>query len=337
MLALALDSGNRRVYFHAGWIGGLIGAPAFLSDYLLKHGQSDDWLVRSDFFLPIGRFDDLVLPNDLPLFLLLGLLVLARRRELTFVWALGSAGLLLENQQLATRLQLDNYHWAYVWGPAFCYLSLLFASTIIEVRKGWSTIVCVAIGAVAASAYSAGLWIRAVQATRTADSIANARVIAAYRSEFRPGIAPRFIPNAVVAGDTDFTAFAAIMSDLRPLYGWTSYYSSWVTDAELDDRAALNDLLLGFDRPSFEARQHSYFNGLHTGPVERNRSLVSARIAARLDAYDRARADLPVVLNRFAVLYVSLPAGSKPLYLGRGWTLISGGHTWDVWERITNP
>ena len=27
LLALALDSGNRRVYFHAGWIGGLIGAP----------------------------------------------------------------------------------------------------------------------------------------------------------------------------------------------------------------------------------------------------------------------------------------------------------------------
>ena len=58
-------------------------------------------------------------------------------------------------------------------------------------------------------------------------------------------------------------------------------------------------------------RQHSYFNGLHTGPVERNRSLVSARIAARLDAYDRARADLPVALNRFAVLYVEPPRGEQ--------------------------
>ena len=145
----------------------MIGLPAILADFIWTHGRPNDWLLRIDKFVSIGRFDELVLPRELPLFMILGLFVLARRRDLIFVWVLGLAGLLLENHQIVTRLSLDNFHWEYVWGPAFCFLTLLAAAALIEARTGWSRGSCAAIGAVAALAFSLGLWIRAVQATRT--------------------------------------------------------------------------------------------------------------------------------------------------------------------------
>jgi hypothetical protein len=107
-----------------------------------------------------------------------------------------------------------------------------------------------------------------------------------------------------------------------------------VTDAELDERAALNDLLLGFDRPSFEARERFYFENVHIGPLARNHSLIPARLAGRLAAYDRTHANLSAALDRFAVRYVRLPAGTKPTYLSDGWAPVVGGPTWQIWERI---
>ena len=136
ILALALDAGYRRVYFHVGWIGGLIGLPAILADFIWTHGRPNDWLLRIDKFVSIGRFDELVLPRELPLFMILGLFVLARRRDLIFVWVLGLAGLLLENHQIVTRLSLDNFHWEYVWGPALCFLTLLAAAALYRSANG---------------------------------------------------------------------------------------------------------------------------------------------------------------------------------------------------------
>ena len=80
LLALAFDAGYRRVYFHAGWIGGLIGLPAILADLIWNHGRPDDWLIRIDKFVPVGRFDELFLPKDLPFFIVLGLAFVAGTR-----------------------------------------------------------------------------------------------------------------------------------------------------------------------------------------------------------------------------------------------------------------
>jgi hypothetical protein len=336
LLAMALDDGHRRTYFHVGWIGGLIGLPTIVSDFLLKQGRPDDWLLRIDKFVPIGRFDALVLPKEMLLLAVLGLVfVLVRRRDLIFVWALGLAGFLLENHQVVTRLQLDNFHWEYVWGPAFFLLVLLAAADAIEARKGWSPGTCATIGAVATLAFSVGLWIRAMEATRCLDRVGNDQVIAAYRAEFGASSTSSFVPNAVAAGDTDFADFAAIFANLRPLTGWTVVNSPSVRDAEVDERAALNDILLDVDRPSFETSQRSYFDAQHMGPMKRSRVLRD-RFAARLAFYDRCRADLPGALNRFGVRYVALRTGTKPPYLHNGWTLVFGGPTWDVWERMTN-
>src|SRR5580700_8778733 len=52
MLALALcfllDSGHRALYAKVGALGLIVGSPALVSSYLLKHATSHDWLWRSD-------------------------------------------------------------------------------------------------------------------------------------------------------------------------------------------------------------------------------------------------------------------------------------------------
>ena len=338
LIALALDSGHRRIYFHVGWIGGLIGLPIVVSDFLLKQSLPSvtDWLCRLHRYLTIGRFDEIHLQKDVVLVPVLGLAwVLLRQRDMIFVWALGAAGLLLENHQVLTRLQLENFHWTYVWGPAFSYLAVLAVAKEIGDRLKWSRRACVGFGVVGLAAFGVGLWIRWVEANGS-ETVATARAITAYRDDFPPGHQPSFSPNTVVAGDADFVDFAAILDNLRPLAGWSAYNSALLTDADLDDREALNELLRGVDRAAFEADQQRLYSVRNTiGPWALDRSLIPGRVAARVAAYDRACADLSATLDRLAVRYVGFHAGTKPSYLDHGWKHVATGSTWDVWEYVT--
>jgi hypothetical protein len=334
LIAMALDAGHRRVYFHAGWIGGVLGLPAVISDYLMKQYLTFDYHLRNDRFVPIGRFAELELPPEVLVILVLGAaLVWRRRRDLIFVWSLGTAGLMLANEQIVTGLQLSNYHWMYVWGPAFAFFVVQAAAEEFGGRLNWSPRSCAVLAIIGLGAFGVGMRIRAVEATRSKDPVHTAKMIAAYRDAFSPGESSLFFPNSVAAGNTDFVELAAILDNLRPLCDWSAHNSPTMTDAELDERTALNELLLGTDRAAFETRQRDYYETFQDGPCKRDRSLIPVRVAARLAAYDHAGADLGAALSRFKVRYVGLRVGNRPAYLAHGWKLLVAGPTWDVWER----
>jgi hypothetical protein len=335
LIALAVDVGYRRVYFHIGWIGGLIGLPMVVSDFLLRKSEPSvtDWLHRCNRFLTIGRFDGMESHKDILIILSLGLAwVLWRQRDLIFVWALGAAGLLLEHHQVLTRLQLENYHWVYVWGPAFSFLTAVSVAAEIGNRLNWTRRICAAFAVVGVTALGVGLWIRSVEATGS-DTVKTLGEITAYRAEFPSGRLPGFAPNTVVAGDADFVDFSSILHDLRPLAGWSAYNSPSLTTRDLNDREALNELLLGLNRVEFETKQPHELLKYRIGPWFLDRSLVPGLVADRLAAYDRAQADLSSALDRFAVVYVGLRIGRRPDYLATGWTLLANGPVWEVWKR----
>jgi hypothetical protein len=128
-LAVVFDAGHRRVSWDTAWIGGLLGIPSLVSSYLVKRATAPDWLLRSDKFLAIDRFSELRFPKPAVLLLVIGLFVVWRhRRELILLWSLAASGLALMNHQLITRLQIENFHWAYVCGPS---LSLLVGLLLI--------------------------------------------------------------------------------------------------------------------------------------------------------------------------------------------------------------
>jgi hypothetical protein len=335
LIALALDAGHRRVYFQVGWIGGLIGLPSVISDYLLKQKTASDWLERTDKFLPIGRFDELIAPRAMIVLLAVTLAwALVRRRDLIYVWALGAAGLLLTNHQVLTRLQIENFHWTYVWGPALSLFLVLAAAGELGDRTGWSRRAGRAVGVVALLMLGSGLWLRALEATRSRDCLVNALVLAEYEAERPPGRARPLAPNAVIGGDVDFVDYAAILDNLRPLASYCTTLSPTVINSEWDDRIALNDgVLLGRDRATFEAEQRQALDKSRWGPWGRDPALRARRLESRLADFDEVTKDLPAALDRYAVRYVALPRGLKPAYLASGWTQVESGPTWDVWER----
>ena len=95
-----------------------------------------------------------------------------------------------------------------------------------------------------------------------------------------------------------------------------------VTDVELDQRVALNAILLGQDRATPEAKL-------------RDASYGERRVADRLAAFDQVATDPEIMLNRYGVRYLGLPVGhAPPGYLTKqNWTRIQEGPFWQVWER----
>ena len=63
LLLLALDRRHWRTYVHVAWIGALVGLPAVASRLYITATTSGDWLLRSDKFVAIDHFDELLVPR----------------------------------------------------------------------------------------------------------------------------------------------------------------------------------------------------------------------------------------------------------------------------------
>ena len=131
-LALLIDRGHRNVYFWTALIGGAIGSYRIYWDMMLKRGTAADWLVRSDKFVQVSRFSDLKPPLVATLVLALGFVWIWRqRRDLIYLWTMALSGYLLFKHHVITGLDIENYHWFYVWAPCCSLLMLLMIVSVL--------------------------------------------------------------------------------------------------------------------------------------------------------------------------------------------------------------
>jgi hypothetical protein len=180
--------------------------------------------------------------------------------------------------------------------------------------------------------FSAGLWLRGIESTRSrasADRMANYQKYLEQR--LGPG-SPPLAHGAVMAGDLDFVDFAVVLEDQRPLAHYSLVLSPGTGNAEVDERETLNSILLGVDRASFEGKLRAPFAGPGAWSRERNPVTREAMILDRLAFYDAIRADPGRALDRYRVRYVALPAG-HPAPVGGGWRPLERGPYQDIWER----
>lgn len=330
VLALALDAGHRRVYFHTGWIGGLIGLPAIVSGYLVKRAYSPDWLHRTDNFLPIARFSEILVPKAGLILLAIGLAAAwLRRRDLLYLACLAGSGLALTNHQVATGLQIQNFHWVYVWAPCVSLLVILLLAHVL-MRSPWPRPVVWAAIAVWGVHVSAGLWLRAQEATRSAQSLELMNVYTRYRAQRLRADVPSLPANLTVAGDPDFVEFAVGLENLRPLDHYCVAFSPGVRDAEYGERMALNAVLRGVDRSAFLAGQAKELT-TGWGPWSRDPRLRAARLDFLSAAYDACAADPTALIDRFGVRIVARANATPPP--GSDWQPIQSGPSWHLWER----
>jgi hypothetical protein len=334
LLAILLDFKNARVYFATGCLGVLVGLPSVVSDFLLKQSTASDWLQRTDKFLPISRFGELISPKVILLIVVIALVwVIVKRRDLIFVWSLGAAGLILSNHQVITRLQIENFHWCYVWAPA---ISLLIVLVVVDEwgrRANWSTRFLGSMGLIAGLMCVSGLWLRVVEMDRSANSIENAAVLADYREQSRANPGAKFEPNGVIAGDGTFVDLSVILDNLRPLSNYATTLSPTVTNESWDERTALNAILKGHDRVTFEATERAILEKSPWGPWSRDPKLRLERLATRLKIYDFVQSNMTAYLNKYKVRYLALTSVSNSKPPQTGWSKLASGPVWDVFER----
>ena len=337
-LALAvvflLDAKNRKVYWQTACVGVLVGLPNLLATFLLKRSASPDWPLRTELALPISRFSELLVPKiALALLVITFIWVWKQRRDLIYIWALAASAMLLMNHQILTAMQTQNFHWTYVYGPCLSILVLLALADGLRrfVRRKW--LVACAVTLFLIAHLSTGLWLRAVEAAKSRESVQFTTAYAHY-IEQQKAAPMQFASNAVIAGDKDFVYLAVIVNNVRPLDHYAVVMSPSVDSTEWDTRTALNGFILGSNRDAFEASQRELLGAAVWGPEARDPARRAARIASRLGIYDQIAANPGPVLDRFRVKYVALSKNAPPpSYLAANWRRLADGPYWQVWER----
>jgi hypothetical protein len=335
LLGLLVDRAHWRVYFHTGWIGGLVGSPELARMLLTRHGQGSNWMQRFDEFVPIPRL------SEHGHFLLSAALVAITFvvvwrffRNLLYLCCLCAAGFVMIHQQIFTGLQMENYHWAYLFCP--CMILLLILLTIeIAGRMGSSGRIAgrVLVVAVVLNA-GAGFYLRALEAALTKDSQRYSRGYEDYEKQRGISGYQPLAAGAVTAGTDDFVQYAMIVEHVTPLAAaYPVFLSPSVSDVDFDRRLAFNAYLSGISREEFEANQRWDLDHLQYGVELRDTVRRAARLASRLAFFDQIISDPSATADHYGVRYVAIPASSpRPATLGPDWALLQSGPAWEVWE-----
>jgi len=322
-------------------------------------------MIRSDKFLPIPHFSELLSVPRVSIFLLAVCViwVLCRRRDLLYLAGITLAGGFLLNHQVITGLQIENWHWFYVFGPSLNLLSLLLlfgafwhrdtGARISKNLLGWALVAVVAV---------TGVWIRVAEATRSGRSARIAEAVRQYQDQRAGDGVPRMVSNAVLGGDPFFVEAASIAENLRPLSGYIVLLSGTVDDTEWDSRVALNAYLRGLNREEFADEERTWLDKNAWGPWAPRRGDTGGKelLRKRLASWDVVQANPEEALERFRVRYLALPAKGRTQHLDprreqagdeknhparqlpaeertqhlKGhWTLIQSGPFWEIWER----
>ncbi len=339
-LCFVLDAGHRRIYFHSGWIGGLVGLPVIVAGMQLKRAGLIDWMARSSTFLPIPRTSGLTFPKLGILVAVVGMVwCLRSRRDLLYLWALGVAGLLLLNHQAVTGLEIQNFHWTYVWGPCLTLLAVLLVVGALAQRWSgpWSRTSLAATAVFVGLTLATAFWLRGVESLQSGETVTLMDAYGDYRAQRQAPDWPRLEPNGVLAGDHRFVDYAVGLENLRPLFHYAAQFSNTISDDDYDDRMALNSRLAGQSRADFRAEQEREL-AEGWGPWQYDAARRDARLAHRLSAYDTASADPAPALLHFNVRYLAVrpdlaPPESADPKRPLNWTLLQRGPHWTLWER----
>jgi hypothetical protein len=332
-LAMLLDTTRRTIYAQTLLIGLALGAPEVVHLFRLRQAASIEAMTRFAAFSAAGS-------EYLPSLPWLSIIVVGvvglwiwttGAPELTYLWSLAAAGILLGCSPLLTGAFLHAYHWTWLMLPIRMILALIMIATIAKERLPWLPAFNWAAPVLLTIYLAGGIYLTAITLARTADGVGKIENYSKYRSQrLVAGVNP-LAPNSVIAGDDRFSELAAIGENQRALSGVFLNASMSVDDATWRSRFSLNAFLNGTtDRLEFErAASIELETGLWNAP-----KITPELIAPFMRTYDDVVRDPDRFIRTFAVRYVALPVDRpQPLYLRSGWTLVQPGPYWQLWER----
>lgn len=322
-LAFLVDRRRARSYLRIGIVGAIVGAPSIIKDMLLKHNLSQDWLQRTDKFVPIGHFEELLIPKLILIVIVFGgYWVWKYRADLRWLWCLVVAGLSLMNHQIVTGLQIENFHWYYGIGPMmWLFVTLVYFESVHqrrrELRTGIALLVVLQIGA--------GIWLRLQEVERSSVSVRIMDTARKIKSELTPLAA-----NAVAAADPLSVSVLSCLANVRPLYSASVILSPNVKHQEFFERLALNHWLLGESLEEFTKTIGEFVGRDVWGPWYRDEQKRTAFQNSMAEAFILVQKEPLNYLNKYHVRYLLAPNPPGEI---QGWKEIPFVEGMRLWER----
>jgi hypothetical protein len=306
MLALALlviaSPARRRAYLMIGVIGLVIGIPSVIATIHAGAHVDPDWRLRAEKLMPIGHFQELLIPRAacaIAIGSALWIWKCRAARKAAPLLAILVAGLLLTNQQIFTGLQLENFHWDYAWGPCAWLLAIVMLTCCLNTSRWFAPALLI----LSILFILLAMWMRALEATRSAESL---RLTSQYRAfVVNQSTRQPLQPSSVIAGDPAVVNFAVLLENQRPLSGYSILVCPSISNAEWHRRRALNQILLGQSRAEYEQDLRKRLsNGW--GPWSRDNRRRDEEIAAAMAIFDDVAKDPKKTCDEFRVDYIAI-------------------------------
>ena len=301
-LAFVLDPKGRKLYATTALMGLAIGLPAVIDGARVKASYPVDWLHRTDKFVKIGRFEELLIPKGpILVWLLSTYWVFKRRPELIYWWAVVGTGFACTNSQVVTRLQIENFHWLFAPGIALSLLLAVWGTSVaLEGQAGLNSRRLRWFGVVVGLQLTIGFGLRGAEAIRSSETVQWMGVTESLRGSFDA------IPEgSVLAGDREGVMVQAASREVYPLSGKFLEYCAEVKDEEVDERIVLNLYLLGMNADAARAEVRKPAGTLSwEAEATRSPELAKAQEARRLAMIDRIWSNPAPTIAKYGVSHI---------------------------------
>ena len=343
-LCFLVDRSARALYAKITVLGFIIGAPALFMSAALKKNSHPEALPRLDFFLPIDRFSEFLIPKAAIATIFLTWILLLKlpnnrfpKNIFYYPAALALSALLLLNHQTLTGLQIQNFHYSYVYGP-IGYISLLAIGARLLISLMGERKVIIGLALTSIITIPIGFYTRAIESNKTKESIALLDAYHIAKALAEGAAIP--ISSDIIAGDIKIASQLSIQRGLRPYAGMMLSLSPKISDQEWNDRLSKNSAIQGMSRASFQKEQEAAALHYPWGKWGRDEALRHKLFDDRIASFDGSMQNLLTTIDegkiRWIVASRNVPSLWSEFFDNKNFRIAAEKNDWLLIERLTN-
>jgi len=326
-----LDRPRWKAYLLVLVLGGMIGSPALLQNFLTKARYGDEWLTRNEYFTHRANPVFWMHGKLFVVYALGAAYVWFLRRTLLPVWLAGAAALAYTEFHYFTGIYIQPAHWLFVAAPMGIVLLFHAGADAWERWAPKGRLVTAAIVSITALHLSGALILRSWATNNNRETAAMESNRQSWKRFLQDAPNLSLATNAVIAGETQVSDWAVISHALRPLTG-TVALSPSVNNEQWARRRALNAYLRGFTQTNVTtsafAEYGVWFHLASLNPKQ------TAEETQQLQAEWARIASAPQDwIDAFSVRYCVLPITTPfPLEKSPRWRQLARSNQWHLWE-----
>lgn len=327
-IAIALDKENRLLYFKVGFFGLLGGLPDILRKMSLKTSGSEDWLIRTDNFLPIERFSEFLIHYKVIFILALSFYFIWNyKRDLLFLWSTALSSILLANHQVVTGLQIQNFHYSYLRAPAALMLLIFLFEFLLNKIPALKNKSILVIGLYALFIVPSGFYLRNLETFHATEP----KLINEMSRDYAEWNPLNDEERKIITGERFLVFFASYKNQMVPLSNYLVEFNKKVSMDEWHERDAFKYFLLGHNRNEYIQRLEKLQKTIVWGPWSRGGDQKEKLKTERLAHYDKIVSSPDSYLSKYSPKILLVDTDKMPNPIGN-WELESKFKKYKKWK-----